>query len=56
MTPPVAPRKPPPEPRLDALVNAAALIRKMQTQKLTAREWDVLCFLQHRKTLSFFDV
>jgi hypothetical protein len=56
MTPPNAPRKPPPEPRLDALVNAAALVRKMQTQKLTPREWEALCTLQHRKTLSFFDV
>lgn len=56
MTPPAAPRKPPGEPRLEGLVNAAILVRKMQVQKLTKKEWDVLCFLQHRRTLSFFDV
>lgn len=56
MTPPAAPRKPPGEPRLDGLVNAAILVRKMQVQKLTKKEWDALCFLQHRRTLSFFDV
>ena len=56
MTPPNAPRKPAPESKFDGLVNAALLVRKMQTQKLTKKEWDALCFLQHRRTLSFFDV
>lgn len=56
MTPPNAPRKSTQESRFDGLVNAAVSVHKVQCQKLTKKEWDVLCFLQYRRTLSFFAV